>query len=176
MALRIFERLLRKLPAGVCLCVFAAEAIAGEPSGLRYAIADHFRSEAERSNRLYGAHIEPAGRSSYQFEYALIDLNGDGIPDAVVLLEGDFCGSGGCTLEIYRGTSHGFKFVSAATLAHSPIRVLPQRRHGWKDLIYSSRYEGQVLLSFDGTRYRSSKSRVNRNEIDNARILTMARE
>jgi hypothetical protein len=106
-------------------------AIAGEPLGLRSAIAEHFRAQAERSNRHYHARIRAADLSSYDFVYALTDLNGGGIQDAIVLLKGDYCGSGGCTLQIYRGTHHGFAFVSSSTSSRESIRILPEMRFGW---------------------------------------------
>ncbi len=141
-----------------CLCflLFAAVATAAEPPGLRSAIAAHFRAQAERSNHLYGAHIEPADASSYDFDYALTDLNGDGIPDAVVLLKGDYCGSGGCTLQIYRRTKRGYSFVSSSTISREPVRVLPERRFGWHSLTVLVGGGGKacdVLMRFNGHKY-----------------------
>jgi hypothetical protein len=54
--------------------------------------------------------------STPSFSYALVDLNGDGQLDAVVLLRGGmWCGSGGCTMLIFRGTPNGFQLVSKST-------------------------------------------------------------
>src|SRR5262245_44169381 len=45
-----------------------------------------------------GVHGQPT------FRHALIDLDGDGRPDAIVLLRSqDWCGSGGCTMLVFRG-------------------------------------------------------------------------
>ena len=141
----------------LCFLLFAAVASAAEPPGLRSAIAEHFRAVAERSNRVYGARSEPADASSYDFDYALADLNGDDIPDAVVLLKGDFCGSGGCTLQIYRGTKRGFSFVSSSTISREPVRILPERYFGWYSFTVLVGGGGgkacDVLMRFNGHKY-----------------------
>jgi len=62
------------------------------------------------------------------FKHALVDLNGDGRVDAIVLLSGPtWCGSGGCTMLIFRGTKTGFSFVSGSTITNEPIRVSSKR-------------------------------------------------
>ena len=123
-----------------------------EPHGLREAIARHDNDQAAISRRLYQANIPDADPQSYMFAFALADLNGDGIPDAIVY-RSDRCGSGGCNLEIYRGTASGFDFVSGTTLVFRPVRVLPEHRYGRATLIVDSRYEGAVLLRYNGKRY-----------------------
>jgi len=86
--------------------------------------------------------------------HALVELTGDDQPDAVVLLEGtEWCGSGGCTMLVFRGTAGGFIFVSRSTITYEPIRVLPEKTRGWNTLIVYSKGKGDVLMRFDGTRY-----------------------
>ncbi len=93
-----------------------------------------------------------------RLRWALVDLNGDKLDDAVVLLEGsEWCGSGGCTFEIFRGVAKGFTRVSGATITSEPIRVLPDTQHGWHTLIVRTR-EGDMLMRFDGTRYPGNPS------------------
>jgi|SRR5271170_235478 len=113
------------------LCALAAATIAAEPPGLREAIAKHAEIRAEQSRRLYGAHIPPVDPASFKFDYALVDLNGDGIPDAFVLFKGPYCGSGGCTLEILRGTKDGFEYISGSTISREPIQILAEKRFDW---------------------------------------------
>jgi hypothetical protein len=79
---------MRNAPFPLILCTLATVTIAAEPPGLREAIAKHDELRAERSRRLYGAHIPPVDPASYEFDFALADLNGDGIPDAIVLFKG----------------------------------------------------------------------------------------
>ena len=84
------------------------------------------------------------------------DLNGDGIPDAVVLLKGNYCGSGGRTLQIYPGTDHGFAFVSSSTISREPVRILAERRFGWHSLTVFVSGGGKpcdALIRFSGHKY-----------------------
>jgi hypothetical protein len=100
-----------------------------------------------------GDHVVPP------FRHALTDLDGDGRADAIVLLLGsNWCGSGGCNMLVYRGAQDGFTFVSASTITSAPIRVSPERSHGWRTLIVVSKGKGDVLLRFNGTRHPSNPS------------------
>jgi hypothetical protein len=125
---------------------------AAEPPGLRAAIAKHDARQAEIAQRLYGAVPEIADPSSYEFKYALVDLNEDGIPDAVVYFT-DYCGSGGCIMRIYQGTRTGFEYVSGTLRVFPPILVLQTSVHGWKSLAVALREGGSGVLNFNGKRY-----------------------
>jgi hypothetical protein len=92
------------------------------------------------------------------FKYALTDLNGDGQPDAVVLLLGSYCGSGGCNMLVLRRTKDAFALVSASTVTSEPIRVLPEKSNGWNTLLVFSKGKGDVLMPFSGKRYPSNPS------------------
>ncbi len=96
------------------------------------------------------------GASAY--EYAMADLNGDAIPDAVVLFKGpEWCGSGGCNMVILRGTKDGFVFVSSSTITRQPVRLLKETKNGWRSLSVSIAgggvEAGEVLMRFNGKRY-----------------------
>lgn len=156
---------MKKLPVllGLGLAISAVASLAGEPPGLREAIAKHAALSAARARRLDAATIPAVAPSSPAFESARIDLNGDGIPDAIVLLTGpDYCGSGGCSLEVFRGTRHGFVFISGSTLARPPVAVLPQKRFGWHSFTVSVGGGGgkscAVVMRFDGHRYPPNAS------------------
>ncbi len=90
---------------------------------------------------------------------ALIDLNGDGRQDALVLLENPmyFCGTGGCTMLVFKGTQSGFEFVSRSTLIRGPVLVSDTKTHGWRDLIVEVSGGGiaakQVALKYTGSEY-----------------------
>jgi hypothetical protein len=61
------------------------------------------------------------------FTYSLVDLNDDGILDAVVLLNDPrYCGSGGCTLLILAGTASGFDVLSSSTVVRGLFQFFPQ--------------------------------------------------
>jgi hypothetical protein len=102
-------------------------------------------------------------RDEPTYKYALIDLNGDGILDAVALLtDNRYCGSGGCSMAILRGTSESFLFISSTTITREPIRILQESRHGWKTLSVAisggGAKSGDVILRFDGKHYPSNPS------------------
>jgi len=132
---------------------------AQEPLGLTTAIKQHLKISADSS--------------APKFQYSLFDLNGDGHDEAIVLITDDeYCGSGGCTLEIYRGTTHGFKFLSGSTITKPPIRVLEEHSHGWKSLIVYS--YGNVVLKFNGNKYAlnpSVQSKATVKQLSSAKIL-----
>ena len=109
--------------------------------------------------------LEAAVRSSVKgdftpsFSYALVDLDGDGQPDAVVLLRGPmWCGSGGCTMLVFRGTANGFQLVSKSTITGEPIEVLPGVTLGWRTLIVNTGGIGPVVMQFNGTQYPGNPS------------------
>jgi hypothetical protein len=95
---------------------------------------------------------------------ARIDLNGDGRQDAIVLLESPiyFCGTGGCTMLVFKGTPSGFEFVSRSTLIRGPVLVSDTNTHGWRDLIVEVSGGGiapkQVALKYTGSEYPPNPS------------------
>lgn len=104
------------------------------------------------------------------FRQALVDLDDDRRSDVIVLLNGpDWCGTGGCQMLVFHGTTAGFEFVSASSVASEPIRVSPMKSNGWRTLIVSSRGRGDVLLPFDGTRYPSNSSMADKATAAQAR-------
>jgi putative lipoprotein len=110
---------------------------------------------------------------------ALVDLDGDGRRDGVVLLFSDhFCGTGGCTLAVFANTRAGYGFVSRSTLVSRPVRVSTASTHGWRKLIVRVRGGGgpsaDRVLSFDGNRYplnASLQPRATRAAISSSRVL-----
>jgi putative lipoprotein len=113
---------------------------------------------------------------------ALVDLDGDGRRDGVVLLMSTyFCGTGGCTLAVFANTRAGYRFVSRSTLVSSPVRVSTASSHGWRKLIVRVRGGGGPAadrsLSFDGKRYplnASLQPRATRSAISRSRVLIRA--
>jgi hypothetical protein len=92
------------------------------------------------------------------FRVALFDLDGDGRADAIVLFSGEWCGSGGCTMEIYRAAGDGFSFLARSTIVQPPVKVLESKSHGWVDLSVATGGVGAVILRFNGKRYPSNPS------------------
>jgi putative lipoprotein len=93
------------------------------------------------------------------FRHALVDLNGDDRADAIILFEShEMCASGGCEMVIFHEEGGKFSFVSRSTMINAPIRVLPDRLHGWNSLIVTTKDGGDVLMRFGGTGYPSNPS------------------
>jgi putative lipoprotein len=90
---------------------------------------------------------------------AFIDLNGDGQEDALVLLQSPiwWCGTGGCTMMVFKGTTSGFQFVSLSSLIRGPVLVSTSKTLGWRDLVVVVSGGGapakRVALKFDSKKY-----------------------
>lgn len=114
------------------------------------------------------------------YVYALTDLNGDGIPDAIVLItDSAYCGSGGCVMAVFRGTPNGFVEVSSSTISRQPVYVLAETRSGWHSLSVLVAGGGimdgwQSLMRFNGKRYPGNPSmqpHASPAQLENARKL-----
>ena len=130
------------IPASLAICgLIGCTSTAVNPSSLALAVADATQEEA----------------ASYKSAY--VDLNGDGKDDAVVLLSGNnWCGSGGCTMLVFKNVSNGYALVSRSTVTREPVRVSSSVYHGWKDLIVSTKGVGDALMRFDGSAYPGNPS------------------
>jgi hypothetical protein len=94
---------------------------------------------------------------------ACVDLNGDGSNDALLLLQGpSWCGTGGCTLLVFKGLRDGFRFVSATSLIRGPLLVSTGKTKGWRDLIVEVSGGGmapkKVALKYNGRKYSPNPS------------------
>lgn len=126
-------------------------------AGLGCAAMAQAPPELSRAVQFYGR--EHGGTDSPAYRWALADLNDDGRDDAIVLLSGPkYCGSGGCTMLVFRGTEQGFILVSASTIVMAPIRVSAKSVEGWRSLIVYSKGKGEVVLRFSGLRYPADPS------------------
>ena len=66
---------------------------------------------------------------------AFRDLNGDGIPEAIVYLIGKkWCGSGGCNTLILTQDGSSWRVVTKITITRPPIRVLTNTSNGWHSI------------------------------------------
>jgi len=99
-----------------------------------------------------------------RFTVGLRDLNGDGIPEAIVYLTGSGnCGSGGCDTLILARNGNSWKIVSTISITRLPIRVLANTLNGWRNL--GVRVQGggiqpgyEAELRFDGKTYPENPS------------------
>jgi hypothetical protein len=97
-----------------------------------------------------------------RYSAVFTDLNGDRIPEAIVLLRsGGWCGSGGCTTLILTQSKSSWKIVTRLTITRPPIRVLKESTNGWRNITVwvegGGIYPGyEALLRFDGSSYPSN--------------------
>ncbi len=143
---------LQRLPAGR----------GADTSGVRYERSETTRdAQLERAIRRAVSRSDsaPAGESEGRYFYNLVDLNGDGRPEALVYLLGQqFCGTGGCNLLVFQPGSDGYRLLAEISPVNNPIIVSRQRTRGWNDLILYVAGGGitrgyYVRLSFSGRRY-----------------------
>ena len=99
-----------------------------------------------------------------RFTDALVDLNGDGKPEAVVYLSSnDWCGSGGCTTLILVRDGNPWRLLTKVTITRPPIRVLATKSNGWRSIGVWVQGGGiqpgyEAELRFDGKKYPSNPS------------------
>ena len=97
-------------------------------------------------------------RTESPYDFAGVDLNGDGRPEAVVLFSGrDWCQKTGCSLVVFQEEQFGYRPVSHITSAHAPVRLGPDTSFGWRDLILKTGGGAapvrDVRLAFTGKGY-----------------------
>ncbi len=97
-------------------------------------------------------------RAESPYDFAGVDLNGDGRPEAVVLFSGqDWCQKTGCSLVVFQEEQFGYRPVSHITSARAPVRLGPDTSFGWRDLILKTgggaAPERDVRLAFSGRGY-----------------------
>jgi len=96
------------------------------------------------------------GRGAYKT--AGVDLNGDGIYEAIVLFEGkDWCAKTGCSLAVFQKFSHGFRPISRTVRVKAPVDVSANATNAYRDLLVQtgggSAPERRVRLQFTGSEY-----------------------
>jgi len=87
-----------------------------------------------------------------------VDLNGDGQPEAVVLMEGEkWCAKTGCTLAILTKGRTGYRPVATIRRVRAPVLVANERRNGWSSLVVETGLPGpranRVWLRFGAKGY-----------------------
>jgi hypothetical protein len=93
--------------------------------------------------------------------YNRVDLDGDGVPEVLVQVQGPFvCGSGGgCPLVVFKKKGNTYDSVTRISLTWLPVIVSDHRTDGWNDLILWQRSYGNAepshyaVLTFNGRTY-----------------------
>ncbi|MCF7484064.1 hypothetical protein L3V31_20435 [Vibrio sp. J1-1] len=113
-----------------------------------------FNSKVDAAVRNY-FFINQTNPSNNQYRWLTYDLNGDGNEELLVQL--DWCGSGGCTLLVFESHQSEWRFNSRITLVQSPIMLGQQTSHGWRDLIFNVSGGGatpaQHIMQYTGVSY-----------------------
>lgn len=86
------------------------------------------------------------------------DLDADGNDELIVYAYGPVaCGSGGCSLLVFKRDASGLHAVTKTTVTQEPIRMLTTITNGWRDLSVGVGGGGaesrQVRLQYDGKSY-----------------------
>ncbi len=110
--------------------------------------------------RPLGSSAGGMGRVSYV--YGRTDLDGDGRQDVLVYLMGPYvCGTGGCTLQVFRQEARGYRLVTSFPTSRLPVIASEARRNRWRDLWRLQSGGGApatwVREVFDGRGYRSKE-------------------
>ncbi|EGQ7650071.1 TPA: COG3650 family protein [Vibrio alginolyticus] len=113
-----------------------------------------FDSKVDAAVRNY-FFIHQTTPNNNQYRWLTYDLNSDGNEELLVQL--DWCGSGGCTLLIFEHHEKEWRFNSRITLVQSPIMLGQQTSHGWRDLIFNVSGGGakaaQHVMQYTGVSY-----------------------
>ncbi len=88
--------------------------------------------------------------SNTKFNSVTFDLNGDGMKEAIVLL--DWCSSNGCEMLIFEGRNSGYRFLSRISRVNAPITLAKAQHYSWQSLLIENNSES-YRLDFDGISY-----------------------
>lgn len=109
--------------------------------------------------------VEMGAPVASTYEFNRIDLDKDGLRDALVLLKspyGYWCGMHGCALLVLQAENDNFQLVNAVQPIRTPLYISSQETNGWKDLVVrvSGRWDTakDVALKFNGTQYPADPS------------------
>lgn len=134
---------MNRMVLAAAACAFSGSALAAAPSALTAAIAQW---------------ASPAKVARYQ--YSMVDLNGDTVPDAVVLVtDPASCGNGGCPLLVFKGVGKGYEAIANSGFVRKPIYLLKERNYGWQSLAAVVGFEpGKDLtpIRYKGKEYNSA--------------------
>lgn len=85
-----------------------------------------------------------------KFNSVRFDLNGDGLNEAIVLL--DWCSQSGCELLIFENKNNKLRFSSRISQVNPPIIIAKQQHFSWQSLLLKENNQ-LIRLNFDGLSY-----------------------
>ncbi|CAE6886146.1 hypothetical protein ACOMICROBIO_GDFFDHBD_00559 [Vibrio sp. B1REV9] len=135
-----------------------------------------FNSKVDAAVRNY-FFINQINSNNNQYRWLTYDLNDDGNEELLIQL--DWCGSGGCTLLVFENDEKTWVFNSRITLVQSPIMLGQQTSHGWRDLIFNvsggGASSGQHVMQYTGASYPINPSlapKATKEQISGVRLFS----
>ncbi|WP_232784950.1 hypothetical protein [Psychromonas sp. MB-3u-54] len=99
-------------------------------------------------NQYFKIHgTDPKGTKFSAVKY---DLNGDGLKEAIVLL--DWCSKSGCEMLIFERQKDDYRFSSRISQIQVPVRVSNSQHYLWQSLLVE-KDKKWLILDFDGISY-----------------------
>lgn len=153
------------LAAAILILPFLAACGTTGDDELAYTGPDMFAAPVDPSDKKLRDTIdsylaENQGPRNSQYEYTRMDLNGDGLRDALVLFNlphSYWCGWSGCTMAVFEAGDNNFRLLSQTSRIRGPLMVGSTETNGWKDIavrVSGTNYaDHNVLLKFDGAAY-----------------------
>lgn len=97
-------------------------------------------------------------KSQFRYDYAFVDLDGDGTVEALVYQAGPGCGTGGCGIEVYKRGDISWYRIARTSIGWAPVYVFNTTSNGWRDLGLLVRGGGELRgyiarLRYDGNSY-----------------------
>lgn len=126
----------------------------------------------EAVNRYFKIHrTDPQNNNFNSVKY---DLNGDGIEEAIVLL--DWCAKGNCEMLIFEGLENGYKFSSRVSQVSAPITIAKTQYFSWQSLIIEKDKQN-FRLDFDGISYpvHSNNSQQINNKMEKTGVILFSK-
>lgn len=149
--------------AGAIMVAGMATASPEKNSALQSAVKAFLSSKGATVNNANGA-----------YGYNLVDLNGDGVEDALVyLVSTSFCNEDKCTLLVATGEAGDkFKVHSMIKGLSTPVLISATNTKGWADIVTQLFDEigtaTSVKLAFDGSKYPDSPTASGVKPLDKA--------
>jgi putative lipoprotein len=117
--------------------------------------AQHIVPSSEMDKKLQKAlnqyfKIHRSDPKKTKFSSVSYDLNGDGIEDAIVLL--DWCSKAGCEMLIFEGQEAEYRFSSRVSRVQLPLFVSNSQHYLWQSLLVEKNKQW-LTLDFDGISY-----------------------
>ena len=149
------HRAMRISPFVLAFCI-ASQANASCPK------AEGARVNAIRATMQHALRTVASPSSHAKFGVGFVDLNGDGVDEAIVYgpeaAAPGWCGTGGCGIGVYVCTGSSYRLKSSTSIGWPPVGVLRTAHYGWRDITIVAAGGGIVpgyraMLTFNGSRY-----------------------